>query len=134
MDFNASATLQEQDWPCVSAGETISTAPSRPVRHEALFTAIELKVLDMAWREGLRTIRAKGRVGQWVDRLFGLSRPNRLASDRLEGLRRFAILLRHGNGQVDEEEITRFIGAGFNCEQLEALHLALLGRPRLRAA
>ena len=66
------------------------------------------------------TVREQGllrRIYQW---LLGRGSP-RLANDRLEALRRMAVLSRHCGFSVSGEDVADFLSAGFTLDQYELL-------------
>jgi hypothetical protein len=53
---------------------------------QARLSALEWSVVAMAERDGLSSIREPGRFVSALSSIFGISRPNRLANERLEAL------------------------------------------------
>jgi hypothetical protein len=97
----------------VAAPTIVGTAP--PVR----LSALEWSVVAMAERDGLSSIREPGRFLSALGSVFGIRRPNRLANDRLEALRRMAILAWHHHWNVPKSEIAAFFAAGFSIDHYE---------------
>ena len=87
----------------------------------ARLSAIEWSVVAMAERDGLSSIREPSRFVQALSSLFGFKRPNRLAIDRLEALRRLAILAWHHRWNVPKSELAAFFEAGFSSDQYELI-------------
>ena len=87
----------------------------------ARLSAIEWSVVAMAERDGLSSIREPSRFVQALSSLFGFKRPNRLANDRLEALRRLAILAWHHRWNVPKSELAAFFEAGFSSDQYELI-------------
>jgi hypothetical protein len=95
------------------AATIVGTAP--PAR----LSALEWSVVAMAERDGLSSIREPGRFLSALGSVFGIRRPNRLANDRLEALRRMAILAWHHHWNVPKSEIAAFFAAGFSVDHYE---------------
>jgi hypothetical protein len=103
----------------------IGTAPP-PAR----LTALEWSVVAMAEQDGISSIREPGRFIAALGSLFGVRRPNRLANDRLEALRRLAILAWHHRWNVPKSELSDFLAAGFSIDQYELIQNSI-GQARL---
>jgi hypothetical protein len=86
----------------------------------ALFTALELTVLRMSRSESIATVTEPGLIRRLAGKIFALPPANRLADERLEGLRRFAILARCG-GKRAASSLPAFLALGFNRLQASAL-------------
>jgi hypothetical protein len=99
--------------PPVATPTIVGTAP--PAR----LSALEWSVVAMAERDGLSSIREPGRFLSALGSVFGIRRPNRLANDRLEALRRMAILAWHHHWNVPKSEIAAFFAAGFSVDHYE---------------
>jgi hypothetical protein len=87
----------------------------------ARLSALEWSVVAMAERDGLSSIREPSRFIAALGAIFGIRRPNRLASDRLEALRRIAILAWHYRWNVPKSELSAFLAAGFSTDQFELI-------------
>jgi hypothetical protein len=98
----------------------VGTAPG-PAR----LSALEWSVVAMAERDGLSTIREPSRLITALGSLFGLRRTNRLANERLEALRRIAILAWHHRWNVPKSELASFLEAGFTSDQYELLQTSI---------
>lgn len=94
----------------------VGTAPP-PAR----LSALEWSVVAMAERDGLSSIREPGRFIAALASFFGMTRTNRLANERLEALRRIAILAWHHRWNVPKSELASFFEAGFTAHQYELL-------------
>jgi hypothetical protein len=77
-------------------------------------------VIGLAERDGLSSIATPGPVARALGGLFGLGASSRLADERLEQLRRFAVLVRHHGWRVPTSEVKAFL-ARFSAEQLETV-------------
>lgn len=104
----------------IAAPETaamVGTATSLPAR----LSALEWSVVAMAERSRLSSIREPSRFISALNALFGIKRPNRLANDKLEALRRIAILAWHHGWNVPKSELAAFLGAGFSADHFELI-------------
>lgn len=100
-----------------------ATATSSMVRMVAAprLSALEWSVVAMAERDSLSSIREPGRLVSALNALFGIKRPNRLANEGLETLRRIAILAWHYGWNVPKSELNEFLAAGFSADQFELI-------------
>jgi hypothetical protein len=114
--------LQPQARAIPSAGGeivgTVSTVPAR-------LSALEWSIVVMAEHDGLASLREPSRYTRILRAFFGLKAPNRLASDRLETLRRVAVLAWHYGWNVPKSELAAFRSAGFSNDQFELLQTSL---------
>ena len=109
-----------------------STLPEETV-NGAGFSELEWSIVRLTRGDGLWTIREPGllrRIYQW---LLGRNSQPRLASDRLEALRRMAVLSRHFGFSVPGEDVSDFLSAGFTLDQYELLVSSLRAARRSRA-
>ena len=97
------------------------------------FSGLEWSVIALAQRDRLASLRKPGRVATALGNLFGTSRNPRLADERLEALRRMAVLAWHYSYVVPVSELKAFLAAGFSVNQYEALQ-ASIGQGRAEAA
>jgi hypothetical protein len=86
-------------------------------------------VLALARTDGLSSLRPAGGIGERIGAWLGLSRSPRLADERLEALRRMAVLAWHRGYLVADEDVREFLAAGFTCDQYETLQ-ARVGQER----
>jgi len=100
--------------------------PSRPAR----LSALEWAVVALARRDTLGSLRHPGRLSVALRAVFRQHNP-RLADERLEALRRMAVLSWHHGFTVPSREVAAFLAAGFTGDQYEAL-LASIGVARGR--
>lgn len=98
----------------------------------AEFERGEWQVIVLAQRDDLASLRAPGRLARTLARLFGGNPDRRLASPRLEALRRLAVLAWHHGYAVPVSAIKAFQDAGFTADQLELL-LASIAQGRSSA-
>lgn len=108
------------------AGEARSASAADAGR----FSPTELRVIDLAERiDAAQEIDHQGRFGRFVEWVLGIRLARPLADPRLEKLRRFASLARHHPDRIGEQDIRRFVDAGFSRGQAQGL-LAYLGDKR----
>jgi hypothetical protein len=96
----------------------------------ARLSALEWSVVAMAEKDGLSSIREPSRLIAALGNIFGVKRPNRLANERLEALRRLAILAWHHRWNVPKAELESFLAAGFSLDQYELVQNSI-GQARL---
>ena len=97
------------------------------------FSALEWSVIALAQRDRVADLREPGRLASAVASLFGSSRPNRLADERLEALRRVAVWAWHHGYALPVAELRAFLATGFSNEQYEMLQTSVArGRPTSR--
>jgi len=104
-----------------AAAEMVGSAPAVAAR----LSALEWSIVAMAENDGLASIREPSRYTRILRAFFGLKAPNRLASDRLETLRRVAILAWHYGWNVPKSEVAAFRAAGFSDDQFELVQNSL---------
>jgi hypothetical protein len=94
----------------------------RPVSAAApLFDRIERQVLILARGDRSSSLRVSPLLDGLLGRLFGTSRPNRLADPRLEALRRLAVTARLRGARAVAAETRRFLAAGFTTAHAAAV-------------
>ena len=107
-------------WPAQPA-----SAPARPrlraVESGVTFSDLEWSIVALAENDGLASLRQPNRFWNLVGAIFGIWTPNRLASDRLEALRRVAVLVWRGPQSLPKDELQPFFEAGFKPSHLEQL-------------
>lgn len=107
-------------WPAQPA-----SAPAWPrlraVESDVTFSDLEWSIVAMAENDGLASLRQPNRFWKFVGAIFGIRTVNRLASDRLEALRRVAVLVWQGGPGVPQNELHAFFEAGFTPSHLEQL-------------
>ena len=96
-------------------------------------SALEWSIVAMAERDRVSSLREPGRFSSALSSLFGVRRPNRLANDRLEALRRIAVLAWHHRWNVPKSELNQFLASGFSLDQYELIQ-ASIGKARTAAA
>ena len=107
----------------------IETQDSRPVALLPLaapatakpeFSPLEWSVIRLAKVDRLWTIRAAGRVRRLWNWLLARGNPA-LANEKLEALRRMAVLTWHYGFTVPGEDVRNFLSAGFSPDQYELM-------------
>ena len=113
----------------------VPPAPAAPEpvvrRPESGFSGLEWSVVALARREGPSTLKEPGRIAKALGSLFGTGRDSRLPDQRLEALRRMAVLAWQSGYAIPTSELRAFKTAGFTLDQYEALQ-ASIGRGRAR--
>lgn len=88
-------------------------------------SALEWSIVAMAERDSLASLREPGRLAAAFGSLFGLSPANRLASPRLETLRRVAVHAWRNGWKVPASELEAFVDAGFTLDQYELVQASI---------
>lgn len=84
-------------------------------------SALEWAIVAMAERDSLATLRKPNSFWSLVGAVFALKPANRLASDRLEALRRVSVLAWRYRWNVPQSELDAFFAEGYSAEQYEQL-------------
>lgn len=110
--------------PQISWSPRPVSAPPPPrlyaVETVANFSALEWSIVAMAEQDRLISLRRPNRFWSIINTIFGISLPNRLASDRLEALHRVAVLVWRGS-TVSRAELEAFFDVGFSEPHFERL-------------
>jgi hypothetical protein len=85
------------------------------------FSRLEWSVIRLARVDSLSTLRDLGRWGRFVNWLMGRNGSPELANERLEALRRMAVLSWHYGFTVPGEAVASFLSAGFSPDQYELM-------------
>lgn len=85
------------------------------------FSDLEWSIVAMAERDGLASLRKPNAFWSLIGALFGIKPANRLANDRLEALRRMAVLAWRYRWNVPQSELEAFFAAGYSPEQYEKM-------------
>lgn len=93
---------------------TTAAAPT-----SAQFDETEWRVIVLAGKEGLASLAEPGALARFVARLTGTPAVRKLASPRLEALRRFSVLAWHYSYALPVSAIAGLLNAGFNEAQLD---------------
>lgn len=96
----------------------------------ATLSALEWSVVAIARKDSLASLSAPSRLSIAFGVVFGGSRPSpKLADQRLEALRRIAVLGWHYGYTIPTEELRAFLAAGFSLDQSELVQDSI-GRAR----
>ena len=95
------------------------------------FTSLEWSVIRLARVDRLYTLRPAGRLRRFWKWLMGRSGSPQLANERLEALRRMAVLSWHYGFTVPGEDVANFISAGFSPDQYELMVSSIRAALRL---
>lgn len=121
----------------IAAAAPVALPEMAPARSaQPGFSPLEWSVIRLARIDRLWTIRAAGRLRRFWNWFVGRGNPH-LANEKLEALRRIAVLTWHYGFTVPGEDVTDFIRAGFTADQYELMAStinAALGSPRKIAA
>jgi hypothetical protein len=126
----ASLPISAAQWlptPAVPKPATSIVGKAEPA---ARLSALEWSIVAMAERDKVSSLREPGRFITALNAIFGLKRPNRLANERLESLRRIAILAWNYRWNVPKLELQQFFAAGFTPSQYELIQTSI-GQARL---
>ena len=107
-------------------------ASSLPVIAQSSFSPLEWSIIRLAQRQDLSTIREPGLLRRFYYWLVGRRGNRGLANERLEALRRIAVLSWHFGFSVAGENVADFLSAGFTPEQYELLVASTHAAPQLR--
>ena len=85
------------------------------------FSALEWSVIRLARVDGLWTLREPGRIRRLWNWLMGRNGSMELANERLEALRRMAVLSWHFGFTVPGDDVAFFLSQGFSPDQYELM-------------
>ena len=85
------------------------------------FSRLEWSVIRLARVDGLSTLREPGRWGRFVNWLMNRKSLPSLANERLEQLRKMAVLSWHFGFTVPGDDVASFLSAGFSPDQYELM-------------
>ena len=89
------------------------------------FSALEWSVIRLARIDDLWTIRPAGPIRRFWNAFVGRTNPE-LANDRLEALRKAAVLSWHFGFTIPGEDVADFLSAGFSPAQYELLVTSII--------
>ena len=101
------------------------------------FSALEWSIIRLARVDGLSTLRAPGRLRRFWNWLMGRTGGPELANERLEALRRMAVLSWHYGFTVPGDDVASFLSQGFSPDQYELMVRSIraaVGAPQRIAA
>ena len=107
-------------------------AMSLPAIARPSFSSLEWSIIRLARGQDLSTIREPGLLRRFYYWLIGRRGNRRLANERLEALRRMAVLSWHFGFSVAGEDVAGFLSAGFTREEYELLVASTRAAPQLR--
>lgn len=107
------------------------TAMAAPVT-QTDFSPLEWSVIRLARIDRLWTLRTPGMLGRFWNWLIGRGNPE-LANERLEALRKMAVLSWHYGFTVDGIAVADFLSAGFSLAQYELLVSSVTKAARVNA-
>ena len=101
------------------------------------FSALEWSVIRLARVDALSTLRPPRRIARFWNWLMGRTGGPELANERLEALRRMAVLSWHFGFTVPGDDVAGFLSAGFSPDQYELMVRSIraaIGTPQRNAA
>jgi hypothetical protein len=113
----------------LAIGGGCAVAPPAPVRLDDL----ERQAVLVSRNDDLRSLRSSGRGDRVKALVFGARPARRLADDRLEAIRRYALLYRINNGELARAEVAAAQAAGLSAAKLAIIRL-MVDRWRAPAA
>ncbi|MEO7749853.1 MAG: hypothetical protein ABIS09_00830 [Sphingomicrobium sp.] len=105
--------------PAITVAEIVG------VQEPARLSALEWSVVAMGEKDSLSSLREPGRFLTALGSVFGFRRANSLANDRLEAIRRIAILAWHYRWNVPKSEVQAFLEAGFTPDHYELVQTSI---------
>lgn len=118
------ASLPLSSWSAEpSRYATPAVAPVVP--QPARLSALEWSIVAMAEQDDLSSLRKPGRFWSALNSVFGMGRATPLANDRLEALRRVAVLAWRHRWNVPKSELSAFVANGFSLDQYELLQVSI---------
>ena len=85
------------------------------------FSPLEWSIIRLARVDALSTLRAPGRIRRFWNWLMGRTGGAELANERLEALRRMAVLSWHYGFTVPGDDVASFLSQGFSPDQYELM-------------
>lgn len=101
------------------------------------FNPLEWSVIRDARTDSVSTLRPAGRIRRFFSWLMGRIGGPELANEKLEALRRMAVLSWHYGFTVPGDDVANFISAGFSPDQYELMVRSIraaVGTPQRIAA
>jgi len=107
--------------PVLAAHVVVDRSDPVPASPTGL-TALEWSVVALAQRDRMSSLRTPSPVSIALGKVFGTRRRDpALADERLEALRRMAVLSWHRGFAVPVHELAAFFRAGFSTDQYETM-------------
>jgi hypothetical protein len=110
------ARIEQQTAQPIAFFDRIAPAAQAPE-----FSDLEWSVIRLARVDGLSTLREPGPFRRFIAWLTGTERHPELANERLEALRRMAVLSWHFGFSIPGSDVADFLAAGFTPEQYELM-------------
>lgn len=109
-------------------------APEPAAAAPTTLTALEWSIVAMAEKDRISSLREPSRFLLALGSLFGVRRPNGLANDRLEALRRLAVHAWHYRWNVPDSELRDFVTAGYSLDHYQLVQSSIAQARSNRAA
>jgi hypothetical protein len=109
----------EHDGPHLPEQTLVSIAA--PAAPEAGFSPVEWRIVAMAQHDSRASIEPESRLRRLARQMFGFPGYDVLSNERLEALRRMAVLSWHDGYTVAPSAIRAFLAAGYSLDHYEAL-------------
>ena len=106
--------------PLAASPIALTAAPANDTA-KADFSPLEWSVIRLARVDSLATLRPAGRIRRWWNWLMGRTGGPELANERLEALRRMAVLSWHYGFTVPGGDVASFLSQGFSPDQYELM-------------
>lgn len=100
-------------------------APEPAAAAPITLTALEWSIVAMAEKDGISSLREPSRFLFALGSLFEVRRPNSLANDRLEALRRLAVHAWHYRWNVPDSELRDFVAAGYSLDHYQLIQSSM---------
>lgn len=113
-------------------GDADRAALSLPALAQPSFSPLEWSIIRLARGQDLSTVREPAPLRRFYNWLIGRRGNRGLANQRLEALRRIAVLSWHFGFSVSGKDIADFLSAGFTPEQYELMVAGTRAAPQLR--
>ena len=120
-----------------NAAPIIRTAVPANDTETPFFNPLEWSVIRLARADSISTLRPAGRIRRFFSWLMGRTGEPGLANEKLEALRRMAVLSWHYGFTVPGDDVANFISAGFSPDQYELMVRSIraaVGAPQRIAA
>lgn len=85
------------------------------------FSPLEWSIIRLSRVDGLSTLREPGPLARFFNWLMGREGRPQLANDRLEALRRTAVLTWHFGFTIPGDDVAAFLSQGFSPDQYELM-------------
>lgn len=85
------------------------------------FSPLEWSIIRLSRVDSLSTLREPGRIRRFINWLLGRTGSVELANERLEALRRMAVLSWHFGFTVPGDDVADFLSQGFSPDQYELM-------------